>query len=119
MSEDAKPITIRILDKDYPIACREEEREHLFTAAEYLNRKVLDLRQGGKTIGNEKLAVMAALNIANEFLDFKRRTELESGKVDTGLDRLQVKLSAALNRVQKPEPADSSSELGVLYPVRQ
>jgi len=50
------------------IACPEEERTALRQSAEYLDDKMREIRDSGKTHGLERIAVMAALNIAHEFL---------------------------------------------------
>lgn len=58
-------VTVHILDKDYHIACPSSECANLERAAEYLDRKMRDIRRSGKVIGAERIAVMAALNITH------------------------------------------------------
>lgn len=98
MTTEAKPVTVQILDKDYIVACRDEEREQLFSAVELLNRRMRELRESGKVIGAERIAVMAALNLAHELHALKRRNETVSGDMDATLRRIQDKLSGALSR---------------------
>ena len=64
-------VTVSILDRDYQIACTEEEREPLHAAAAYLDKKMREIRDLGSVIGADRIAVMAALNIAHEFLQLK------------------------------------------------
>ncbi|HHX33834.1 MAG TPA: cell division protein ZapA [Gammaproteobacteria bacterium] len=59
-------ITVRILDKDYHIACPASESTNLERAAQYLDKKMREIRRSGKVIGAERVAVMAALNITHE-----------------------------------------------------
>lgn len=62
----AQTVTVHILDKDYHIACPASESANLERAAEYLDKKMRDIRRSGKVIGAERIAVMAALNITHE-----------------------------------------------------
>ena len=96
MSPDAKPVNITILDKEYLISCTDEEREHLYSAAEYLNNKLQELKNSGKVIGTERIAVMTALNISNEFLAYKQEKNDNTHIVDTTIKRIQSKISDAL-----------------------
>ena len=98
MMTEAKPVTVQILDKDYIVACRDEEREQLFAAVELLNKRMRELRESGKVIGAERIAVMAALNLAHELHALKRRNETVTGDMDATLRRIQDKLSGALSR---------------------
>ena len=96
MSDSAGPVSIKILDKEYLIACPEEEREQLHTAVTYLNSQMQGLKNSGNVIGTERLAVMAALNIANELLAYKRENDDYASSVDTMVRRLQTKINDAL-----------------------
>ncbi len=63
---ESQTMIVRILDKDYHIACPASERANLEHAADYLDKKMRDIRRTGKVIGTERIAVMAALNITYE-----------------------------------------------------
>jgi cell division protein ZapA len=65
-------VTVSILGKEFMVACPEEEREALNAAAKYLDRKMREIQDGGRVIGTERCALMAALNIANELLEGRR-----------------------------------------------
>ncbi|MCP8688946.1 cell division protein ZapA [Marinobacterium sedimentorum] len=65
---EAHKVTIKLLDKEYMIACPEGAEAELLTSADYLDQKMRDIRGNGKTVGLERVAVMAALNIAHELL---------------------------------------------------
>lgn len=60
-----------ILDRSYRIACKPEEEPRLREAVEYLNAKMRDLRDTGKVLGNERIAVLVALNITHELLTLR------------------------------------------------
>lgn len=64
-------ITVTILDRDYQIACKQEEKDSLLAAARYLDQKMREIRDRGNVIGIDRIAVMAALNIAHDFLQLK------------------------------------------------
>lgn len=59
---------VRLLDKDYAVACPPEERDALLDSARLLDSKMREIRDSGKIIGTERIAVMAALNLAHELL---------------------------------------------------
>lgn len=95
MSE-AKPASVTILDKEYLIACNDEEREQLNDAASLLNDKMQEVKISGKVIGSERVAVLAALNIAHEMLAYKKENESYTSNVDSLIRRLQNKIDNAL-----------------------
>lgn len=68
MIPDAQPVTVQILDKEYLIACPREEQESLLDSARFLDSKMKDIRSSGKVVGIDRIAVMAALNIAHDLL---------------------------------------------------
>jgi cell division protein ZapA len=102
MTSAVKPITLTIMDKEYVVGCTEEEREALFASVEFLNNKLRDQRDSGKVIGNERIAVMAALNISHEFLDYRSSHEVSSSGLGDGLNRIHQKIAAALSRTGNP-----------------
>ncbi|MFT5116714.1 MAG: cell division protein ZapA [Kiritimatiellia bacterium] len=70
----SETVSVDILGKDYQVACPSDEREALIQAAAELDRRMTVIRQSGSVIGVERIAVMAALNLAHEVLD-PARTE--------------------------------------------
>ena len=79
---DAKGLQVTIMGREFRVACPEEEQAGLLDAVDYLNKKMLEIRDAGKVVGIERIAVMAALNIAHELL---------STKVGNGFDIATVK----------------------------
>jgi cell division protein ZapA len=75
MSETNPPIKVQILGKEYPISCPPEEQHDLLVAARYLDEKMRHIRGTGRVIGTERIAVMAALNIAHELLQANQRND--------------------------------------------
>ena len=71
-SNKQSSLTIRILGRDYPVACPPEERETLLSSAEFLSRRMQAIRKRGKTLGVDRIAVMAALNTTRELLSLQQ-----------------------------------------------
>lgn len=109
MNSAVKPITLTIMDKDYVVGCTEEERDELFASVDFLNHKLKEQRDSGKVIGNERVAVMAALNIAHELLENRRQLESTTAGLGDGLGRIQQKIEAALTRSGAPAVNPSAS----------
>ncbi len=61
-------VSIRILEKEYQVACPAGEKADLMASADLLNQKMREIRDSGKVVGLDRVAVMAALNMANELL---------------------------------------------------
>lgn len=91
------PVNIHILDKEFRIACASEEKEDLLASARYLDEKMKEIRSSGKVIGADRIAVMAALNIAHELLKDRRDADKSSDSVTQRIRNLQEKIDAALN----------------------
>ncbi len=97
---DAKPVNVSILEKEYVVACKEGERESLHAAVQFLNDRMTELKKGARIVGSERIAVMAALNITHEYLEYKRNKEGYTMNVDAGLRRLQDKIEGVLSRCE-------------------
>ncbi|WP_237067609.1 cell division protein ZapA [Microbulbifer guangxiensis] len=92
----SETVTVSILDKEYRVACAEDERAELEASARLLHERMTRIRTSGSVIGLERIAVMAALNIAHELIQAKAeltRVPLEQEM----LDRLQDKVQSALS----------------------
>jgi len=89
-------VTVHILDKEYCIACPTEERSNLEGAANYLDRKMREIRSGGKVIGADRIAVMAALNITHELLHKHDRLDAEANSAREHVRTLLERVDSAL-----------------------
>lgn len=63
-----KNVDVTILDRQYRIACPDDERESLMASVAYIDQKMREIKEGGKIAGTDRIAVMAALNVAHELL---------------------------------------------------
>jgi len=103
MSDNQARVSVRILEKDYHISCPAEERSDLLDSAEYLNAKMREIRDSGKVVGLDRIAVIAALNMANELIRFRNRdTNLET-EVGGRLRILRERVESALEKGQQLE----------------
>ena len=96
-------ITIHILDKEYMIACSEEERHDLQRSADYLDTKMREIRDSGKIVGSDRIAVMAALNISHELLNQDGGTVSPDASVAPRIRSIQEKIDDALYRSRQLE----------------
>ena len=78
MSE-ATPVAVNILDREFLIGCTAEERAGLIAAASYLDSKMREVRGSSRTQSVDRVAVLAALNIAHELLQARQNNESDSG----------------------------------------
>ena len=87
------------------IACDENERHDLQRAADHLDNKMREIRDSGKIIGSDRIAVMAALNITHEFLTQDGSTTLSKTDVSVGtrIRSIQDKIDDALYRSKQLE----------------
>jgi len=96
ITEKTNTLDVTILDREFRVACPDEERAELLDAVAYLDKNMREIRDAGKITSIERIAIMAALNIAHELLtmrlgngfdmsDFKRRMESMQAAIDTVL----------------------------------
>ena len=101
--QDQARVSVRIMDKEYVVACPYEERSALLDAAEFLNARMREIRDSGKVVGLDRIAVMAALNLAHEFLKGRDR----ESKLDTGIGQrvraMRERVEGALEKAQQLE----------------
>lgn len=96
MKEDQIPVNVRILDKEYRIACLPEEQDGLLSAAQLLDRRMREIRQTGRVIGGDRIAVLAALNVIYELMQQHTRERRTSGGTLDRIQRLQQRIEWAL-----------------------
>jgi len=89
-------VTIRILEKEYNVACPAEEKPALLASAELLNHKMREIRDSGKVVGLDRVAVMAALNLANELLKSQGQDDELKNIVGLRIKAMREQLDSAL-----------------------
>ncbi|MDP2152161.1 MAG: cell division protein ZapA [Methylotenera sp.] len=96
MSE-IKGVDVNIMGRDFTVSCTDEERPGLLNAVNYLDKKMRDIRDSGKVIGVERIAIMTALNLSYELLnskngdvsvgDIKRRISMMQDQIDQACEK--------------------------------
>lgn len=92
-------VTVRILDKEYQVACPPEERSALIQSAELLDARMRAIKNTGSVIGLERIAVMVALNLSHELLQAKSQETAKPVADKAALRRLQDKIESALGEL--------------------
>jgi cell division protein ZapA len=96
-------VSVRIMEKEYVVACPYDERSALLDAAEFLNARMREIKDSGRVVGTDRIAVMAALNLAHEYLKGKdRESKLDSG-VGHRVRALRERVEGALEKGQQLE----------------
>ena len=106
MSDQSVPVVIQILDKEYTVACAPEEKEGLLESARMLNARMREVRDSGKVMGAERMAVITALNVIHEFSRERSVTDRVISETDAAIRALEDKLAAALPRRQTISEVD-------------
>jgi cell division protein ZapA len=104
MSEDKlSRVSVRLLDREYQVACPVDERSDLLDSAEYLDAKMREVRDSGKVVGLDRVAVISALNIANELIKLRRNGGSLDVYLGARLKGLRERVELALEKGQQLE----------------
>lgn len=103
MSEKVIHTNVEILGKFYSIRCPESEIKSLESAASYLNKKMQEVQDSGKAINLERIAIMAALNITNDFLNTSTQKSSLIEKINQQISSLQDKLESTMSTPAQAE----------------
>jgi cell division protein ZapA len=101
--QDQARVSVRIMEKEYVIACPYEERTALLDTAEFLNSRMREIRDSGKVVGLDRIAVMVALNLANELLRIRDRDAKLEGEVGGRVRALRERVEGAIEKGQQLE----------------
>ncbi len=93
-AEKSIPVAVRIMDKEYKISCPQGEHESLLASASLLNDKMREIKNNGKIIGAEKIAVIAAINIAHDLI--RTKDQLVDPNIANRLDDMKSTIDATL-----------------------
>ena len=100
---EARPVTVNILDKEFRVACPDEERQALLESARILDQNMREIRDRGKAVGLDRIAVMAALNITHELLQMRSQQGDDTRSLQARIRYLQDKIEDALNKGRQIE----------------
>jgi cell division protein ZapA len=103
VSEETFPVSVLILEKEYRIACKAEERETLLQTAHFLDEKMREIRDSGKVIGTDRIAVMAALNLAHDLLHHQNLSQSGTEAINRRIQSIREKVDIALSKSNQLE----------------
>jgi cell division protein ZapA len=92
----SEPISVDILDREYQFACEPGEREALKAAAVFLDERMREIKNAGRLMALERIAVMTALNLSDELLKMKNNEKHRQETVDNRIRMLVNELDDAL-----------------------
>jgi cell division protein ZapA len=101
MSADPKGLQINVMGREFRVACADSEQKGLLEAVDFLNRKMGEIRDGGKVIGLERIAIMAALNIAHELLSTKLGSGFDIAELKRRMNHMETVLDQAMRDQSK------------------
>ena len=96
MSQSSEPVSVIILDKKYQFSCAEEQRNDLIEAARQLDETMNEIKDGGRLMSLERIALQAALNYSAELIALRRLEERRQERIDSRLRTLADRLDDAL-----------------------
>jgi cell division protein ZapA len=97
VSADIKGLDVTIMGREFRVACPPDEEPALLEAVEYLDRKMREIRDTGKVIGIERIAIMAALNIAHELLSDRIPADFDSAAIKRRINDMQAQIDKAMS----------------------
>ena len=98
MSAKAKTLDVSIMGRNYRVTCADDEREALLAAVAYVDKKMTEIKVASRVAATERIAVMAALNIANELLSIKIGSGFDIAELKRRMNSVQSKLDQALSQ---------------------
>ena len=101
MADNAKTLEVTILGRAYRVACEPSEREALLKAVAFVDGRMAEIKKLGKNATTERIAVMAALNIAHELLSNRAGGGVDVGETKRRIASIEAKLDEALARQEK------------------
>jgi len=96
MREAVTTVSVKILDKEYQVACAHDEVDALAASARHLDQQMRKIRESGKVFGLDRIAVMTALNMANELLQKRNEIAAIADQTDEMVKHLTYRITEAL-----------------------
>jgi cell division protein ZapA len=97
VSKTSEAVSIRVLDREYTVGVEPGERDSLIAAARMLDAKMRDVRGANRMAAVDRVAVLAALNLAHELQQLRDDSGRRDREVAHTLDEMQRKLDALLD----------------------
>lgn len=93
-SDRTVTLEVAILGREFKVACKESERAELIEAVAFLDRRMREIRDAGKVSGTDRIALMAALNIAHELLRMRKMSSPPRGDAAIDADAARSRIRA-------------------------
>ena len=111
-SERTVMLDVSILGREFKVACKEAERAELNEAVALLDRRMREIRDTGKISGTDRIAVMAALNLAHDLLRERRATKSDAAKSDAAVGATPIDADGTRRRIQSMQAAIDQAMAG-------
>jgi len=99
----SSPISVNILGKEYQVACPDEEKDALIASAQMLHSNMEQIRSTGKIVGLDRIAVMAALNLAHDLISLQNSDDGGMEDVNKSILQMKDKVSLFLEEARQLE----------------
>ncbi|HJT51627.1 MAG TPA: cell division protein ZapA [Nitrosospira sp.] len=96
-----KTVDVSIMGREFRVTCPDEEREQLLQAVAYLDKKMREIRDSGKVIGSERVAIMAALSVAHELVTARNKEGFDREDFKRRIAHMQAMLDAVMPEQDK------------------
>jgi cell division protein ZapA len=96
MSHSSEPVSVTILDKKYQFACEPDQRDDLIAAARMLDERMNTIKDSGRLMSLERIALQAALNFSAELVHIQRNEDIREDRIDSKIRMLADQLDDAL-----------------------
>ncbi|AKS41422.1 cell division protein ZapA [Wenzhouxiangella marina] len=96
MSNANEPVTVRILEREYRVMCAPEQRRALMESALFLDHQMREIRDSGRISSIDKIAVMSALNLAEEVLKLRQQLADREEMIDRRVRQMAIELDQGL-----------------------
>lgn len=100
MNDGPQTVSVTILDKEYQISCPSDEVDALMESAAFLDHRMKEIKKNSQVYGLERVAIMAALNIANDYISQSNQTSEITGSQEDSLKILTQKVDFAIKRIK-------------------
>jgi len=101
MSTDGKALSINLMGREFKVACSDGEEKQLLASVEYVNQRIQEIKDSGKVVGTERIALIAALNITHDFLSAKAPKGCDIAELRRRIQSLQATIDDALAEQDK------------------